>query len=67
VTSSAVPARSLLDIPFNDWFKVLGLEPKEAYRVRQIQTWIFDRRAKTFGEMSDLPQPLREKWDIEFR
>jgi 23S rRNA (adenine2503-C2)-methyltransferase len=67
VKPSAAPARSLLDIPFNDWFGVLGLEPKEAYRVRQIQTWIFDRRAKTFGEMSDLPQPLREKWDKEFR
>ena len=67
MTEPAVPARTLLDIPFNDWFKALGLEPKEAYRVRQIQTWIFDRRAKTFGEMSDLPQVLREKWDGGFR
>ncbi|MBL0059517.1 MAG: 23S rRNA (adenine(2503)-C(2))-methyltransferase RlmN [Elusimicrobia bacterium] len=67
MTSSAVAARPLLDIPFNDWFKVLGLEPKEAYRVRQVQTWVFERRVKTFGEMSDLPQALRERWEGAFR
>ncbi|MBL8022760.1 MAG: 23S rRNA (adenine(2503)-C(2))-methyltransferase RlmN [Elusimicrobia bacterium] len=67
MTSPAAPRRSLLDIPFNDWFKALGLEPKEAYRVRQVHTWVFERRAKTFEEMSDLPQALREKWDTEFR
>ncbi|MBK8576275.1 MAG: hypothetical protein IPN90_11575 [Elusimicrobia bacterium] len=67
MTVPAVPARTLLDIPFNDWFKVFGLEPKEAYRVRQVQTWIFERRVKTFGEMSDLPQSFREKWDAGFR
>jgi 23S rRNA (adenine2503-C2)-methyltransferase len=67
VTEPAVPARPLLDIPFNDWFKAFELEPKEAYRVRQVHTWVFDRRVKTFADMSDLPQSLREKWEGAFR
>src|SRR5688572_10192797 len=58
---------SLLEVPFSEWATVLDIPPAEAYRVRQIQEWIFVRRAKTFAEMTTLPQALRERLDRTFR
>jgi len=37
-----------------------------AYRARQIRHWLFDTRIKSFAEMSDLPQGLRERLAHEF-
>ncbi len=34
-------------------------EPR--YRGRQLARWIYQRRAASFAEMTDLPQPLRER------
>lgn len=34
-------------------------EPK--YRAGQIYQWLYAHRARTFGEMTNLPQPLRDK------
>ncbi|MBI4395696.1 MAG: 23S rRNA (adenine(2503)-C(2))-methyltransferase RlmN [Elusimicrobia bacterium] len=56
---------SLLDIPFGEWSRVLELPEAEGYRVRQVQEWVFQKRAKTFSDMSNLPAALREKWDKE--
>jgi 23S rRNA (adenine2503-C2)-methyltransferase len=39
------------------WLKNLG-EP--GYRGRQIYKWIYQQKATTFGEMTDLPQKLRQ-------
>lgn len=58
---------SLLEVPFGEWFRVLEIPPAEAYRVRQIQEWIFVKRAKTFAAMTTLPQALRERLDKQFR
>jgi 23S rRNA (adenine2503-C2)-methyltransferase len=60
-------AVSLLDIPFGEWASLLELPENEAYRIRQVQTWVFTRRAKSFLEMSDLPQALRERWEATVR
>jgi 23S rRNA (adenine2503-C2)-methyltransferase len=58
---------SLLEVPFGEWARVLELPPAEVYRVRQIQEWIFAKRAKTFSAMTTLPQALRERLDKQFR
>ena len=39
-----------------EWFSARG-EP--AYRARQVQRWIFERRAQTFQQMTDLPRQTR--------
>jgi 23S rRNA (adenine2503-C2)-methyltransferase len=57
---------SLLDVPFGDWHRSLELTPSDAYRARQVQEWVFQKRAKTFGQMSNLPAALREAWDRRF-
>ena len=37
-----------------------------AFRAKQIQRWLFQSRAATFAEMSDLPQSLRDSAAAEF-
>lgn len=37
-----------------------------AYRAEQIRRWVYERRAKSFDEMRDLPQSLREQLTAEF-
>lgn len=45
------------------WFRDHGLA---AYRARQVRKWIFDRRAGSFDEMTDLPLALRSRLAEEF-
>lgn len=58
--------------------KILDLTPAELtewiiahgwpkFRAGQLQQWLFRRRATSFGQMSDLPQSLREQLAAEFR
>ena len=37
-----------------------------AFRAKQIQRWLFQSRAATFADMSDLPQALRDSVAAEF-
>jgi 23S rRNA (adenine2503-C2)-methyltransferase len=37
-----------------------------AYRVGQVRRWLFARRARSFAEMTDLPQSLREELATDF-
>lgn len=37
-----------------------------AYRVGQVMSWIYDRRARSFDEMSNLPIELRERLAARF-
>ncbi len=37
-----------------------------AYRAKQITTWLYEKRAKSFGQMSDLPAALRQQLDESF-
>jgi len=36
------------------------------YRAKQVVDWVYEKRVGSFGEMSDLPQALREKLASEF-
>lgn len=46
-----------------DWFTARG-DPE--FRARQVRSWIFDRRARGFDEMTDLPRELRDALEAEF-
>lgn len=39
----------------------------EPYRARQVFEWIYQKSAKNFGEMTDLPLPLRNALSDRFR
>lgn len=59
--------RHLLDLTLDDlkaWLKEVGAP---AYRAAQIRKWIFEKRAGSFDEMTDLPRDLREKLAGEFK
>ncbi|AMV37921.1 23S rRNA (adenine(2503)-C(2))-methyltransferase RlmN [Planctomyces sp. SH-PL62] len=38
----------------------------KAYRVKQVLQWAFHRRARSFGDMTDVPLDLRKKLDAEW-
>jgi 23S rRNA (adenine2503-C2)-methyltransferase len=46
-----------------DWFSSRG---ESAFRLRQVENWIYHRRATTFDVMSDLPLALRTALASEF-
>ena len=53
--------QSLLDpnpAPLKHWLTDHGYP---AYRGAQIQKWLYERRAKDFADMTDLPKKLREE------
>jgi 23S rRNA (adenine2503-C2)-methyltransferase len=57
--------------PILDWTEaqlVAWLRDKDApkYRARQILTWIFQKRAASFQDMSDLPKKLRADLEESF-
>ena len=58
---------ALLDVPFDRWAATLGLEGAQLFRARQVQTWVFEKRAASFSEMTDLPADLRTRWESAFR
>ena len=41
-----------------DWLADRG---HPAYRLQQIRSWLYERRATEFSEMTDLPAALREE------
>ncbi|MGN6133103.1 MAG: 23S rRNA (adenine(2503)-C(2))-methyltransferase RlmN [Aureliella sp.] len=47
-----------------NWLAEQGLP---AFRLRQILSWIYERRAESFDAMSDLPKSLRELLGKSFR
>ena len=47
-----------------DWVVAHGW-PK--FRAGQLQKWLFQRRATSFEQMSDLPKPMREQLAAEFQ
>jgi len=50
--------------PLEDWLARRGLP---AYRGAQIRHWLFAGRARSFDEMTDLPQGLRDELAADFR
>ena len=52
-----------IDAQLAPWLK----ERKQGgYRLGQVRKWLFERRATEFGQMTDLPQPLREELARDF-
>lgn len=46
-----------------DWLKEKG---QPAFRAKQIWNWVFQKRAKSFDEMTNLPKSLRDELDRAF-
>jgi 23S rRNA (adenine2503-C2)-methyltransferase len=66
-TANPVQLSSVLDLDLEQltaWMVEHGL-PK--YRAKQIFQWIFQRRATTFAEMTDLGKELRQQLESAFR
>jgi len=51
---------SLLSLPIQEL-------PGEGYRQRQLATWLYDRGAQQWDEMTDLPRALRNELAEQFR
>ncbi len=49
---------SLTTEALSDWLALQGEAP---FRARQIEQWLYARRAEDFDAMTDLPQPLRAR------
>jgi 23S rRNA (adenine2503-C2)-methyltransferase len=45
------------------WLKQRG---QGAYRASQVRSWLFERRASEFGQMTDLPHSLRDELTRDF-
>jgi 23S rRNA (adenine2503-C2)-methyltransferase len=52
-----------IDEQLAPWLKERG---QGAYRAGQVRRWLFERRAREFREMTDLPQGLRDELAGEF-
>jgi len=57
------PIRSLLAPELDRAFAALGQPP---FRARQILHWLYQKRASSFAEMTDLPAPLRAQLAASF-
>src|SRR5919206_426921 len=55
------PKPALLDQPEDALRSWLADRGQPAMRARQIRRWLFDGRATSFEEMSDLPKGLRRE------
>lgn len=63
--STSLP--SILELTLPDLINWLGEQGFPSYRAKQIFGWIYQRRANSFAEMSDLPKDLRAKLTETFR
>ena len=57
------PVRSLLAPEIEQTFATLGLP---AYRAKQVLRWLYEKRVRSFDEMTDLPAPLRDQLSTTF-
>jgi 23S rRNA (adenine2503-C2)-methyltransferase len=55
---SKKPVRSLLAPEIEEAFAALG---QPGYRARQVLRWLYEKRVRSFDEMTDLPAPLRAR------
>lgn len=58
--------RHLLDLDFDDLKAWLVDSGDKSFRAGQVWKWVYQRRAASFAEMTDLPQGLRERLDAQF-
>ena len=57
---------NLVGTPADELRQVLAPVLDRPYRVNQVISWIIDRRATTFAEMTDLPKELRRELGSRF-
>lgn len=62
-TAAKIPIKSLSLEEIEARFSALG---QPAYRARQVAQWLYQKRVKSFPEMTDLPAALREQLAREF-
>lgn len=62
-TAAKRPIHSVLLEEIENFLATLNERP---YRAKQIVDWLYEKRASSFEEMSDLPQALRQRLDEEF-
>jgi 23S rRNA (adenine2503-C2)-methyltransferase len=62
-TAAKRPVHSLL---LDEIETYLATQNERPYRAKQIVDWLYEKRAESFEEMSDLPQALRERLASEF-
>ncbi|MBC8873222.1 MAG: 23S rRNA (adenine(2503)-C(2))-methyltransferase RlmN [Planctomycetes bacterium] len=58
--------KHVLDPENHDLDKWLSDHGQPAFRGRQIRKWLFEKRARDFHDMTDLPLPLREQLKGDF-
>jgi 23S rRNA (adenine2503-C2)-methyltransferase len=58
--------RSIKDLTLADFAAYLEEAQQPPYRARQIWQWLFQKRAVTFGEMTNLSALLRRQLDEDF-
>jgi 23S rRNA (adenine2503-C2)-methyltransferase len=57
---------SIYSLFLDEMASFLATQNERPYRAKQIVDWIYEKRAGSFAEMSDLPQPLRDRLAGEF-
>jgi 23S rRNA (adenine2503-C2)-methyltransferase len=63
---SATGKRSIHSLLLDEIEAHLRTLNERPYRAKQIVDWLYRKRATSFEEMTDLPQPLRERLGREF-
>jgi 23S rRNA (adenine2503-C2)-methyltransferase len=57
---SSPPLPSAFGLTLDDWIEWAESRGQSKFRAKQIVEWLYQKRAKTWDEMSNLPQALRE-------
>jgi 23S rRNA (adenine2503-C2)-methyltransferase len=58
--------RSIHSLLLEEMAAFLATQNERPYRAKQIVDWLYEKRVSSFAEMSDLPQPLRDRLASEF-
>ena len=52
---------NIKNLSFRELMAFLADRQQPAYRAKQIRQWLFQKRATSFSEMTNLSRPLREQ------
>ena len=58
--------RSVYDYSIEDWQRYVEEHGQKSYRVKQLFSWLYQKRVNTFDEMSDLPADFIESLKNDF-
>jgi len=57
---------NIKNLSFRELMAFLADRQQPAYRAKQIRQWLFQKRATSFSEMTNLSRPLREQLEANF-